>query len=67
MQFLQSNRYAGLHRPVCMLVTDEANGSVWLTWNDFASLMNRYAIKNKDAQLKMASSVAASLAVDAAK
>jgi len=50
-----------------MLVTDEANGSVWLTWNDFASLMNRYAIKNKDAQLKMASSVAASLAVDAAK
>ena len=67
VQFLQSNRYAGLDWPVRMLVTQEADGSVWLAWTDFAWLANRYAIKDKDAQLKMAMGVAASLAAEAAK
>lgn len=67
VQFLQSNRYAGLDWPVRMLVTEEADGSVWLAWTDFAWLANRYAIKDKDAQFKMAAAVAASLANAAAK
>jgi uncharacterized protein (DUF302 family) len=67
VQFLQSNRYAGLDWPVRMLVTEEADGSVWLAWTDFAWLANRYAIKDKDAQFKLATGVAASLAAEAAK
>lgn len=67
VQFLQSNRYAGLDWPVRMLVTEETDGSVWLAWTDFTWLANRYAIKDKDAQFKMASGVAASLAAEAAK
>ena len=67
VQFLQSNRYAGLDWPVRMLVTEEADGSVWLAWSDFAWLANRYAIKDKGAQLKMATGVAASLAAEAGK
>lgn len=67
VQFLQSNRYAGLDWPVRMLVTEEADGSVWLAWSDFAWFGRRYAIKDKDAQLKMASEVAMTLATEAAK
>ncbi|PPD27715.1 MAG: chromosome condensation protein CrcB [Hyphomicrobium sp.] len=67
VQFLQSNRYAALDWPVRMLVTEEADGSVWLAWTDFSWLAKRYAIKDKDAAFKMASAVAASLATEAAK
>lgn len=67
VQFLQANLYAGLDWPVRMLVTEEADGSVWLAWSDFAWVAKRYSIKNKDAQLKMATVVAASLAEEAAK
>ncbi len=67
VQFLQSNRYAGLDWPVRMLVTQEADGSVWLAWTDFDWLARRYAIKDKAAQLVMASSVAAGLAAEDAK
>jgi hypothetical protein len=45
-----------------MLVLREADGSVSVAWNDFAFIANRYAIKDRDAQFKMASEVAASIA-----
>lgn len=67
VQFLQSNRYAGLDWPVRMLVTQEADGSVWLAWSDFAWIAKRYGIKDKAEQFKMATEVAATLAAEAAK
>ncbi|MFC0588277.1 DUF302 domain-containing protein [Novosphingobium aquiterrae] len=62
VQFLQANRYAGLDWPVRMLVVEESDGSVWVAWTDFAFIAKRYTIADKDAQLKMASEVAASIA-----
>ena len=67
VQFLQSNRYAGLDWPVRMLVTEEADGTVWLAWSDFTWVARRYEIKNKAAQFKMATGVAAGLAAEASK
>ena len=67
VQFLQSNPYAGLDWPVRMLVTEDANGNVWLAWTNFDYIANRYRISDKPAQFKMASEVAASIASDAAK
>jgi uncharacterized protein (DUF302 family) len=62
VQFLSANRYAGLDWPVRMLVVEEADGSVTVAWTDFAFIGHRYALKDRDAQLKMASEVAASIA-----
>lgn len=67
VQFLQSNRYAGLDWPVRMLVTEEADGSVWLAWSDFAWLGRRYRINDRGPQLRMASMVAAAVASEAAR
>ena len=65
VQFLQSNPYAGLDWPVRMLVVEDMDGSVWVAWTDFGFIAKRYAIADKDAQLKMASEVAASIATAA--
>lgn len=65
VQFLQSNRYAGLDWPVRMLVVEESDGSVWVAWSDFAFIRQRYGIADKDAQFNMASEVAASIATAA--
>lgn len=65
VQFLQSNPYAGLDWPVRMLVVQDADGSVWVAWTDFQFIRKRYAIMDKDAQLKMAAEVAASIATAA--
>ncbi|MFD1612408.1 DUF302 domain-containing protein [Sphingomonas tabacisoli] len=62
VQFLQANPLAGLDWPVRMLVTEEADGQVSLAWTDFAYVQRRYSLTGKDAQLKMASEVAASIA-----
>jgi uncharacterized protein (DUF302 family) len=67
VQFLQANPYAGLDWPVRMLVVEEADGSVWLAWTDFAYIARRYHITNRAAQFKMASEVAGSIAADAAQ
>jgi uncharacterized protein (DUF302 family) len=62
VQFLQANPLAGLDWPVRMLVTEETDGGVSLAWTDFGFVQRRYGITGKDAQLKMASEVAASIA-----
>ena len=62
VQFLSANRYAGLDWPVRMLVLQEADGSVTVAWTEFASIGHRDALKDRDAQLKLASEVAASIA-----
>jgi len=65
VQFLQSNPYSGLDWPVRMLVVEEADGSTWVAWTDFAFIADRYAISDRAAQFKMASEVAASIATAA--
>jgi uncharacterized protein (DUF302 family) len=62
VQFLQSNPYAGLDWPVRMLVVEDSDGAVWVAWNDFGFIRQRYGIADKDAQFKMAGEVVASIA-----
>lgn len=66
VQFLQANPYSGLDWPVRMLVVQEADG-VYVAWTDFAEIAARYGLMNRDAQLKMASEVAASIATAATR
>jgi uncharacterized protein (DUF302 family) len=65
IQFLQSNRYAGLDWPVRMLVIEDESGQVWIAWSDFGWIADRYSIGDRGAQLRMASEVAASIAASA--
>jgi uncharacterized protein (DUF302 family) len=67
VQFLQSNPVAGLDWPVRMLVTQDDDGTVWLSWTDFRFVANRYQLKDRDAQIAMATEVAASIASAARK
>jgi uncharacterized protein (DUF302 family) len=66
VQFLQSNPYAGLDWPVRMLVIEEADGTVYVAWTDFAFVADRYSIGDRGPQFAMASEVAASIAAAAA-
>jgi uncharacterized protein (DUF302 family) len=65
VQFLQANPLAGLDWPVRMLVIEDAAGRVWIAWTDFAFIADRYAITGREAQLAMATQVAASVAASA--
>jgi uncharacterized protein (DUF302 family) len=67
VQFLQSNPVAGLDWPVRMLVTQDDDGSVWVSWTDFNFVAGRYQLRDRDPQIKMASEVAASIASAARK
>ncbi|WP_294120209.1 DUF302 domain-containing protein [Sphingomonas sp.] len=62
VQFLQSNPLAGLDWPVRMLVTEDQDGSIWVSWTDFRFVANRYQLTDRDAQIAMATDVAASIA-----
>lgn len=67
VQFLQSNPLAGLDWPVRMLVTQDEDGTVWISWTDFRFVAGRYRIADRDAQIAMAGEVAASIASAARK
>ena len=67
VQFIQANPYAGLDWPVRMLVRETADGKTEIAYTDFAFIAQRYGITGKDAQLKMASEVAATVAGEAAQ
>jgi uncharacterized protein (DUF302 family) len=62
VQFLSANPYAGLDWPVRILVTQDADGTVYAAYTDFDYIAARYALKDRDAQIKMASEVAGSIA-----
>ena len=62
VQFLQSNPVAGLDWPVRMLVTQDEDGTVWVSWTDFRFVADRYQLADRDAQIAMAGDVAASIA-----
>ena len=66
VQFLKANPYAGLDWPVRMLVSEDAQGRVWIAWTDFAFVAQRYHLNGLDPQLTMASQVAATIASEAA-
>ncbi|TAJ73231.1 MAG: DUF302 domain-containing protein [Phenylobacterium sp.] len=61
-QFLTSNPYAGLDWPVRILVTQDAAGKVWVAYTDFNWIADRYEIRDRGAQIRMASEVASSIA-----
>lgn len=67
VQFLQSNPLAGLDWPVRMLVTEDTDGTVWLSWTDFRFVAARYQLTDRDPQIVMASEVSASIASAARK
>lgn len=62
VQFLTANAIAGLDWPVRMLVAQDADGSVWVAWTDFAFIKARYRLADRDPALKMATEVSASIA-----
>ena len=62
VQVLQSNPLAGLDWPVRMLVTQDEDGTVWVSWTDFSYVADRYLLTDRRAQISMASEVAASIA-----
>lgn len=67
VQFLTSNAVAGLDWPVRMLVAQDADGSVWVAWTDFAFIADRYSLADRAAALKMATEVSASIASSVTK
>lgn len=67
VQFLQSNPLAGLDWPVRMLVSQDADGAVWISWTDFRFVADRYQLADRDSQIAMAGEVAASIASSARK
>jgi uncharacterized protein (DUF302 family) len=67
VQFLQANPLAGLDWPVRMLVTEDQDGTVWVSWTDFSFISARYQLADRDSQIAMASEVAASIASAARK
>ena len=67
VQFLQSNPVAGLDWPVRMLVTQDDDGTVWISWTDFNFIANRYRLTDRDGQIAMATDVSASIAAASRK
>jgi uncharacterized protein (DUF302 family) len=60
-QFLTANAYSGLDWPVRLLVLQEADGSVWVAWTDFAWIARRHRIADREAQFAMATGVVESI------
>jgi len=62
LQFLTANPYAALDWPVRMIVFQDEDGTVWVAYTDFAYIARRHHLVGREAPLKMASEVAASIA-----
>ncbi|WP_284617213.1 DUF302 domain-containing protein [Aquabacterium humicola] len=60
-QFLTANANAGLDWPVRVLVTQDADGTVWATYTDFGWIARRHGITNRMPQFEMASRVVESI------
>jgi uncharacterized protein (DUF302 family) len=67
IQFLTANPNAGLDWPVRLLVNEDAEGRVWVTYTDFDWIARRHGITDRDAQFKMAFEVIASITSSVAK
>lgn len=60
-QFMTSNPNSGLDWPVRLLVVQDEKGEVWAVYTDFAWIMRRHHIVDRDAQFKMAATVIGSI------
>jgi uncharacterized protein (DUF302 family) len=59
--FITAKPQAGLDWPVRLLVQQDEQGKVWLTYTDFGWIARRHGITNRDKEFKMASEVIASI------
>jgi uncharacterized protein (DUF302 family) len=59
--FLQAKPESGIDWPVRVLVHQDEKGQVWAVYTDFSWIAQRYGIKTRPKELKMASEVAASI------
>ena len=60
-QFLTANPFSALDWPVRVLVLQQADGSVWVAWSDFAWIARRHHITDREPQFAMATSVVESI------
>ncbi len=60
-QFMTSNPVSGLDWPVRLLVYEDANGTVWAAYTNFAWIARRHHIADRKEQFAMASMVIASI------
>lgn len=63
--FITAKPQAGLDWPVRLLVQQDEQGKVWLTYTDFAWIARRHRITNRDKEFKVASGVIASITASA--
>ena len=56
-QFITANPAAGLDWPVRLLVSQDADGTVWAIYTDFDYIKRRHGITDRDAQFTMAAEV----------
>jgi uncharacterized protein (DUF302 family) len=63
--FITAKSQAGLDWPVRLLVQQDEQGKVWLTYTDFAWIARRHRITNRDKEFKMAAGVIASITASA--
>ena len=61
IRFLTSNPNAGLDWPVRLLVTQDAEGRVWVVYTDFGWIARRHHIMDRGDAFKMATKVIASI------
>jgi uncharacterized protein (DUF302 family) len=59
--FITAKPQAGLDWPVRLLVQQDEQKKVWLTYTDFGWIARRHRITNRDKEFKMASDVIASI------
>src|SRR5690242_14923361 len=60
-QFIASNPLSGLDWPVRLLVFQDADGTVWTAYTDFAWIARRHSIADRESQFRMASMVVESI------
>ena len=66
-QFITAKAHAGLDWPVRVLVQEDESGQVWAVYSDFAWIARRHQINDREAAVKMASNVVASITSSAQK
>jgi uncharacterized protein (DUF302 family) len=59
--FITAKPQAGLDWPVRLLVQQDEQGKVWLTYTDFGWIARRHRIANRDKEFEMAAGVIASI------
>lgn len=59
--FITAKPQAGLDWPVRLLVQQDEQGKVWLTYTDFGWIARRHRITSRDKEFRMASEVIASI------